>query len=138
MLRNLSFAAVLAMSWSMAGHLDTVRAADKDAKGGKFVHAVIFYLKKGAPEDEAKALVTDAHGILSKIPTVRGIKAGPPSPNSTPGVGVTDYTVGLLVLFDDAAGLKTYLEHAEHLKYVDKHKKHIGKVLVYDFVDPGK
>ncbi len=140
MLRRLLFAAVLALSWTLAGHYpaDLVRAAEKDAKGGNFVHTVIFYLKKDAPKEEAKALVTDAHAILTKIPTVRGVKAGPPSPKSTPGVGVTDYTVGLLVLFDDAEGLKTYLDHPEHLKYVEKHKKYIEKVLVYDFVDPGK
>ena len=140
MFRTLSFVAVLALSWTLAGHhsADAVRAADKDAKGGNFVHTVIFYLKKDAPKDEAKALVTDAHSILSKIPTVRGVKAGPPSPKSTPKVAVTDYTVGLLVLFDDAAGLATYIDHPLHLKYVDKHKQHIEKVVVYDFVDPGK
>lgn len=140
MLRWLPFAAVLALAWMTSGHryADVVRAAEKDAKAANFVHTVIFYLKKDAPKDEAKALVTDAHGILTKIPTVRGIKAGPPSSKSTPEVAVTDYTVGLLVLFDDAAGLKTYLDHPEHLKYVEKHKKFIDKVIVYDFVDPGK
>ena len=72
--------------------------------------------RRTLPKDEAKALVTDAHEILTKIPTVRGIKAGPPSPKSTPKVAVTDYTVGLLVLFDDAAGLKTYLDHPHALE----------------------
>ena len=52
MLRKLSFVAVLALVGTIAGSssTDAVRAADKDAKGGNFVHAVIFYLKKDAPE----------------------------------------------------------------------------------------
>lgn len=140
MLRRLSFVAVLAVVGTIAGHrsADAVRAADKDAKAGNFVHTVIFFLKKDAPKDQAKEMIADAHALLGKIPVVRGVKSGPPSPNSTPKVAVTDYSVGLLVLFDDAAGLKTYIDHPLHLKYVEKHLKHVDKVMVYDFVDPGK
>lgn len=140
MLRRLLFVALVlgGVVWAAQPSADAVRAAERGAKGGNFVHAVVFYLKKDAPKEEAKELVADTHALLGKIPTVRGIKAGPPSPQSTPKVAVTDYSVGLLVLFDDADGLKTYLDHPLHLKYVDKHMKYVEKVLVYDFVDPGK
>jgi hypothetical protein len=112
----------------------------KDRKvGGRkttpFVHSVIFYLKKGAPENEAEALVADAHQILAKIPTVHNLHAGTPAEKGTPKVAVKDYQVGLLVLFEDADGLQTYLEHPLHRDYVSKHEKYIEKVLVYDFED---
>jgi hypothetical protein len=63
------------------------------------------------------------------------VKAGLPADKSTPKVAVTDYQVGLLVLFDNYDGLKTYLDHPLHTKYVEKHEKHIEKVLVYDFLN---
>jgi hypothetical protein len=103
-----------------------------------YVHAVIFYLKKDAPKDEAKALIADAFELLAKIPSVRLIKAGPPAAMSTPKFATTDYQVGLLVLFDNFDGLKTYLDHPLHTKYVEKHEKHLEKVLVYDFLNQPK
>lgn len=112
------------------------RAADKPE--APYVHAVIFYLKKDAPKDEAKALIADASELLAKIPTVRLVKAGVPADKATPKVAVTDYQVGLLVLFDNYDGLKTYLDHPLHTKYVEKHEKHIDKVLVYDFLNQVK
>jgi hypothetical protein len=111
-------------------------AADKT--DAPFVHTVIFYLKKDAPKDATKGMIADATELLGKIPSVRSVKIGPPSEKTTPKVGVTDYQLGLLVLFDDAAGLKTYLDHPLHLKYVEKHEKHIEKVLVYDFQNQSK
>ena len=110
-----------------------IGAADK--ADAPYIHAVIFYLKKDAPKDEAKALIADATELLAKIPTVRSVKAGLPAEKSTPKFAITDYQVGLLVTFDNFDGLKTYLEHPLHLKYVEKHEKHIEKVLVYDFIN---
>src|SRR5712664_592517 len=37
-------------------------------KAAPFVHSVIFYLKKDAPENEVDALIDDAHQMLAKIP----------------------------------------------------------------------
>jgi hypothetical protein len=111
--------------------------ADKEAP---YVHAVIFHLKKDAPEGEVQALITDAHELLRPIPTVRGLRVGRPAEKSSPNFAKKDYQVGLLVLFDDFEGLKTYLDHPRHLKYVEKHGKYLDtdKLLVYDFVDQKK
>jgi hypothetical protein len=102
-------------------------------KPASFVHTVIFYLKKGAPETEADALIADAQKLLSRIPTVREIRAGRPADKATP-ITIKDYQVGLLVLFDDADGLQTYLDHPLHKEYVSNHEKSFEKVVVYDFV----
>jgi hypothetical protein len=135
MKRMLTMAAVLFGLASMGVNCPAVAADDPKAP---YVHSVIFYLKKDAPKDEGKALIADAHELLAKIPTVRMIKIGPPAEKSTPEVAKMDYQIGLLVLFDNYDGLKTYLDHPLHVKYVENHMKHIEKVLVYDFENAKK
>ncbi|GIW83024.1 MAG: hypothetical protein KatS3mg105_4831 [Gemmatales bacterium] len=103
-----------------------------------YVHVVVFYVKKDAPKGTIEAVIADAHKLLADIPSVRLLKIGRPAEKSTPEVSVKDYQVGLLCLFDDYAGLKAYLEHPQHLKYVAKHKDHFEKVLVYDFINQKK
>lgn len=103
-----------------------------------YVHTVIFYIKKDAPKDEADALIKDAYSMLAKIPTVRLLKIGLPAEKATPKLAVTDYQVGLVIFFDNYDGLKEYLEHADHVKYVDKHMKHLDKIVVYDFINSKK
>ncbi len=105
-----------------------------------YVHAVYFYLKKDGPKDEVEKLIQDSHTLLGKIPSVRGLWAGRPADKakSTPKVAVTDYTVGLLVLFEDYAGLQAYLDHPLHTEYLEKHGKHWDRVSVYDFMNQKK
>jgi hypothetical protein len=103
-----------------------------------YVHTVIFYLKKDAPEGESEALIQDAHELLTKIPSVRFLSIGRPAKQSTPKFSVKDYQVGLLVLFDSFDGLKTYLDHPLHLKYVERHAKYLEKIPVYDFINQKK
>jgi hypothetical protein len=106
-------------------------------KGPNFVHTVIFHLKKDAPAAEVEALITDARELLRPIPSVRDLKIGRPADKGTPDRAKKDFQVGLVVLFNDQAGLETYLNHPMHLKYVEKHLKYIDaeKLSVYDFVD---
>ncbi|HLN28478.1 MAG TPA: Dabb family protein [Gemmataceae bacterium] len=106
-------------------------------KAPPYVHVVVFYLNKDAPKEEADALVADAHELLQGIPTVRELRAGKPADMASPGLSKKDYAAALCVLFDDADGLNTYLKHPMHLKYVEKHMKHVDreKLLVFDFVN---
>lgn len=111
---------------------------EKQLKKPPYVHAVVFYLKKDAPKNETEASIRDAHDLLAKIPSVRGLWVGRPAEKSTPKFAVTDYDFGLLVLFDDFGGLQTYLDHPLHSEYLDKHAKHWDRVPVYDFVTQSK
>jgi hypothetical protein len=111
---------------------------EKGAAKPPYVHAVIFYLKKDAPKDEVETLIDDSHKLLAKIPSVKGLWVGRPAEKSTPKFAVTDYQVGLLVLFDNADGLTEYLDHKLHLEYVEKHAKHFERVPVYDFINQKK
>ncbi len=105
-----------------------------------YVHTVIFHLKKDAPADTADKIIADCHALLEGIPTVRLIRAAKPAAEdqSTPKVAVRDYDVALLVLFDDAAGLKTYIDHDMHKKFVATYDKYFDKVEVFDFSDAPK
>jgi|SRR5262245_23719073 len=105
-----------------------------------YVHTVIFTVKKDAPEGAADGLIHDANEVLAKIPTVRELRCGRPAEKATPELAKKDYTVGLVIFFDDYEGLKTYLDHPDHLKYVERHLKNIDrdKLVVYDFVNQKK
>ena len=142
MLRRLLLLAVLALLGLVLSDraLDPARAADKDAKADRagFVHAVILYMKSDAPAGEMEAAIKDAHEVLTQIPSVREVRCGPRSEKDTPKFARRDYQLGLLVLFDDADGLKTYLEHPQHAKFVERHEKYFDNVVVYDFTDQKK
>jgi hypothetical protein len=146
MMRRLFVVAILGLTLSLAGH-PSVRSADKtaDAKQPNFVHTVIFFLKKDAPKEESKVLIADALELLTKVPTVKGIRAGVPAENGTSAkekdpqiVAPKDFQVGLVVLFEDADGLASYHKHPLHDKFVERHGKHIEKVIVYDFLQASK
>jgi hypothetical protein len=118
----------------------THAAEDKAAAKPAFTHVVVFYLTKDAPKEEADALIADCHAMLSKISTVRDLKAGKPSDKGAPMVSRTDYHVGLLVLFDNADGMKAYLDDKLHQDFITKHGKYIDrdKLIVLDFQDQAK
>ena len=141
-----SLAAVLAVLTLTAAALaaepvKTTVAVDKAAAPAT-VHTVIFRMKKDAPADSVEKVVADCHAMLETIPTVRVLKVGRPLPadQATPKVAAMDYDVALVIFFDDAAGLKTYLEHEMHLAFVKKYGPYFDmeKLQVFDFGDQKK
>jgi hypothetical protein len=118
---------------------DRTEAVTQTPKAGQppFVHSVIFYLKKDTPPAKVEAMISDCHTILAKIPSVKSVWAGRPAVKGT-DITVKDYQVGLLVLFDNDAGLKAYIDHPAHLKFVETYKTAFEKVLVYDFENQTK
>lgn len=139
-----TLAAVLAAGWLLSGPAapapDRAFADERKpvAKTPPFVHAVVFSMKKDAPDGAADSMIQDAHDMLAKIPTVRELRCGKPAEKKADAKA--GYDVGLLVLFDDADGLKTYIDHPQHQKFVAKHLKNVerDKLLVYDFLDTKK
>jgi stress responsive alpha/beta barrel protein len=117
----------------------SVRAEGKKSGSTPYVHTVIFYLKADAPAGTADEILADCHEMLSKIPTVRLLKAGRTAEDVSPPTK-KDFAVGLLVLFDDVEGFKAYAKHPQHLKFVSKHGKNldVSKLAIYDFVDAKK
>jgi hypothetical protein len=130
-----ALAAVVALSLPL-------RADEKkpDKPTANYVHVVVFHAKKDAPKDAVSAAIADCHEMLAGIPSVRGLKVGRPAPGGDPNVPAQKYDFALLVLVDDAAGLKAYLDHPQHKKFVEKHIKNfdIEKLQIFDFADEKK
>lgn len=101
-------------------------------RGAGLVHVVILKLKSDSPSSEPQSVIDDTYSQLSKIKMVRGVWAGKPASKATPDA-VTDYTVALVFVFDDAAGLRAYLKDPIHDKFAEKHLKKWETPLVYDF-----
>jgi hypothetical protein len=132
MLRTASLALVL-----FAAVATAAIAEDEKGKGGKgnYVHCVIFTLKKGAPDSAVEDAIADCHKLLAKIKSVRSVKAGRPAKEAEEKWVRKDYHFGLLVIVDDHAGLKAYLEDPLHVEFVKKHGKHLDmdKLAIFDF-----
>ena len=106
-------------------------------RGAGLIHVVILKLKEGSSDSEVQSVIDDTYSQLAKIKTVRGAWAGKPvSKGGTPDAS-TDYTVALVLVFDDADGLKTYLNDSAHTKFADKHLKKWETPVVYD-IEPKK
>jgi hypothetical protein len=139
MKQRLMFGIALGLLVAPAG----VAAAEGKADGpasAPYVHVVIFRMKKDAPSDAVEKVIADCHRLLAKIQSVRGVKAGRPAKESTPKLARKDYDLALLVLVDDYAGLKSYLEDPLHLKFVELYEKwfDMEKLQVFDFEDQKK
>lgn len=142
MLRTLLCVSALALMGVMASLMPAREPkVDADKKANSpFAHVVIFRMKKDAPADAVEKAIADCHELLAKIPSVRSVRAGRPAEKGTPDVPKMKYDFGLLVLVDDAEGLKTYLEHPRHLEFVKKHGPFFDreKLEVFDFLDQAK
>jgi hypothetical protein len=111
-----------------------------DKAAANYVHVVVFHAKKDAPKDAVSAAIADCHELLAGIPSVRGLKVGRPAEMGDPNVPKQKYDFALLVLVDDYAGLKAYLDHPQHKKFVEKHVKNfdLEKLQVFDFTNEKK
>jgi hypothetical protein len=98
-----------------------------------FVHTVYFWLHEGTSDEARAQLVQDCRTLLSQVPTVRQVWAGPPA--GTPrDVVDNSYGCGLTVLFDDVAGHDVYQDHPLHYDFIERNQAIWQRVQVYDFV----
>jgi hypothetical protein len=132
----------------------TLQSTIDGYRGAGLIHIVLLKAKidtaktdtsesKSKPDTKADAkndpqkLIDDAYSQLAKIKGVRGLWAGKPSTKSSSSDSNSDYTVALVAVFDDAAGLKTYLNDTVHTKFTDKYLKNYETPIVFD-VEPRK
>jgi len=114
--------------------------AREEQKMAPLVHCVIFRMKKDAPADAVDQVIADCHKMLAKIRSVRSVRAGKPAKTGTDEKLKKPFDVGLLVLCDDVAGLKAYIEDPLHKEFVAKYGKYfdIEQLQVFDFEDQKK
>ena len=139
MKHKLLLAVALAVAGTLLAGAGTYYGAEKKGKP-RYVHTVVFTLKKDAPKDAETELVADCHEMLSKIPTVRELRVGRPAEKATPNLAKKDFTAALTIFFDDYDGLMAYDKHELHQKFVQNHLPRVDtdKLLVYDFEDQAK
>ena len=91
-------------------------------------HVVLFQLEN--PED-AEELQRDCRELLKPLPEVIYYACG-----AHVDVGRTniddDYTIGLIVSFQDRAGYDAYLKAPEHVRLVEKWKPRFSELTIYD------
>jgi len=141
MKRTLLFGAVLALVGFMADLTPAQEPKAADTKiRAPFAHVVIFRMKTDAPKDAVGKAIADCRVLLAGIPSVRSIHAGRPSKEGTPDVPKMEYDFALIVLVDNAAGLKAYIEHPKHKHFVEKHGKYFDmeKLQVFDFMNQSR
>ena len=98
-----------------------------------FIHYVNFWLKAGSSSEVQQKLVNDCRTILSAVPGVQHIWAGPPA--MTPrDVVDNSYDVGLCIVFPDKAAHDVYQTHPMHDEFIGKNKSHWERVVVRDFI----
>ena len=98
-----------------------------------YVHCVFFTIKEGTPASAVDAQIADGTSLLGQIPTVRELKTGRRDETVNREVSVTDYEIGLMVLFNDKADSEVYADHPLHLEYIAKNKANWTQVRVCDF-----
>jgi len=121
-----------------AKSIENLKTQLKESEGWRkapFVHTVILKLKKDAPPNTAAAILADIP-IIGKLPSVQGFWYGVRAPEGSPEFAVKDFEISLVLLFENVDGLKRYLDHPGHKRFVDKHLKFIETPLVYDSVKP--
>lgn len=99
-----------------------------------YVHCVFFTLKPGTPQSEIDAQVVSGRELLARIPTVRRLETGRRDETMNREVSVTDFDLGLVVLFDNKAGHDVYADHPLHLEYIKRHKPHWEKIRGFDYL----
>src|SRR5262249_52483026 len=135
MLRRAPLALALLAAVAAAAHAQGAKKGKARGGKGNYVHCVIFTLKKGAPDNAVEDAIADCHKLLAKIKSVRSVKAGRPAKEAEEKWVRKDYHFGLLVIVDDHAGLKAYLDDPLHVEFVKKHGKHLDmdKLAIFDF-----
>lgn len=92
-------------------------------------HIVLFRFKNSGDEAARKRLIEGLLGLNGKVPSIRSISSGLNFSNRSDG-----YEVGLVIRFDDQAGLDSYQIHPEHVKVVETCVKPVvEKVLAVDY-----
>ncbi len=99
-----------------------------------YVHCVFFTFKPGTAKSEIDAQIASGRELLAKVPTVRRLETGHRDETMNRDVSVTDFDLGLVVLFDDRAGHDVYANHPLHLEYINRHKPHWAGVRVFDYL----
>lgn len=118
-----------------AKELADLRAKVKNLEALKqagYVHTMILKLKQDTPEKEVAGFLDKASSALTKFPGVRGVWMGKPASVASEGAQ-KDYQVGVLLLFDDADALRTFLDDPAQKRWAASLQKTWESPTIFDF-----
>ena len=91
-------------------------------------HLVLFAAREDASPEDIEDLVSSLRALRGEIPSVVDLSVGKDFSGRA-----GEYTHGLVVRFEDAAGLKEYLGHPAHLAVVEKLDERTTGRIVADY-----
>jgi hypothetical protein len=117
--------------------VDVLKGIKRLNGASSYVHVVTIPLRPDAPPEAADLVLADVYKHLTRIPSVRVLRAGRPAVKDSKDYVQRDYAIGLLILANDHDGLKEYLDHPLHREFVERNRRYIdfGRLRVFDFVD---
>lgn len=96
---------------------------------GVVTHVVLFDLAEGADVD---ALIADCDRLLAPIPSVIVYHVGRPLDIGRAGTSL-DFTLALVVAFEDVDGYRAYLAHPDHVRLVETWKAQLSGLTIHDW-----
>jgi Stress responsive A/B Barrel Domain len=78
-------------------------------------HLVFFAVREEASEEEVEDLVSSIRALRDEVPSAVDLSVGEDFSGRSGG-----HTHAIFVRFEDAAGLREYMEHPAHLAVVEK------------------
>lgn len=95
------------------------------------VHNVFFTLKDSS-DAVTKNLIEDCYAYLKDQPGIVYFSAGCLVPENNRNANITDYHIGLHIVFSDKSYHDSYQDSEKHLLFVDRNKDNWAKVRVFD------
>jgi hypothetical protein len=78
-------------------------------------HLVFFAVREEASQTEVEDLISSIHGLSEEVPSTVDLSVGEDFSGRS-----GQYTHALFARFEDATGLREYMEHPAHLAVVQK------------------
>jgi Stress responsive A/B Barrel Domain len=99
------------------------------------VHVVLFKPRADLSPDARRQLASSFEAALKQIPSIRRARVGKRIRHGRAyeALMTIDYQYAAVLEFDDAAGLKAYLEHPAHQQLGAQFFKMFEQALMYDF-----
>ena len=99
------------------------------------VHLVLFRPRADLTPDQRAVLASSFEAALRSIPAIREARVGRRLMTGRPYEAMmrADYPYAAVIEFDDADGLRTYLDHPAHEQLAARFFESFEDALIYDF-----
>ena len=92
----------------------------------------VFFTLKDTSDKAIESLIEESYTYLKDLPGIINFSAGRIVPENNREVNVTDFHVGLHVIFSDKSYHDQYQDAEKHNIFVDRNKNNWAQVRVFD------